>query len=515
MGYFKDISEMLARKYPDKKVYVISDEHFDHKNIIYMTRNTFSSLEEMNEHIINSHNNIVDPDDIVIILGDFSFRTGTERLCDLVSKLNGHKYLIMGNHDKTERPDVYLKAGFEDVFLSPVKFNEDYYSHYPLNATKESLDRPNNILYNYLCDEFSNSSSGINYHGHQHIKENNGSREKNVACEVVDYKPLLVGRTKTSIENNNLPYVNDEFYEVLNNVILNFNYLKEDRIMIDYIYTILLDLLSEYDDQIVTFGSIMLNKKYETRFNPSDLDVSKIFDSNKSLALNRKSMKELGNDIYKKIIQIEGFNPDFYKKIDFICILSFIYATKSGNYKGYLDMNIILDEFYKSSDFIEVRGCSKMEEFANKTGLDKPKTMKYPRFNVQTTNSMADIINCFLQYVYSTDSSKKRTTLFKLKSIINREYKDSDINNDELENMLIRYLLRNIYFLESSKRKDDINLILQTRDIEIPEVISLNKSIGNQLSIIINSNDYNNILNSIDNSNNKKKEVSKILKYYK
>ena len=125
MGYFKDISEMLAKKYPDRKVFVISDEHFDHKNIINITRNDLfgsndidASLEKMNEHIINAHNSIVGPDDIVLILGDFSFKTGIERLTEIVSKLNGHKFLITGNHDKEEKPDIYFRAGFEDVFLA-------------------------------------------------------------------------------------------------------------------------------------------------------------------------------------------------------------------------------------------------------------------------------------------------------------------------------------------------------------------------------------------------------------
>ena len=34
MTYFKDISNILAEKYPNRNVYVISDQHFDHKNII-------------------------------------------------------------------------------------------------------------------------------------------------------------------------------------------------------------------------------------------------------------------------------------------------------------------------------------------------------------------------------------------------------------------------------------------------------------------------------------------------
>lgn len=100
----------------------------------------------------------------------------------------------------------------------------------------------------------------------------------------------------------------------------------------------------------------------------------------------RNSFKEFGNELYEKISQIEGFNSDFYKKIDFICILSFIYATKNNRFKGFLDMNILLDEFYKSEDFIKENGKSILEECANKLGLDNPTTIKYPRFSIQTTN---------------------------------------------------------------------------------------------------------------------------------
>ena len=73
MGYFKDISDSLARKYPDKKVYVISDHHFDHKNIITHTRNNIfdsnnldDSVNKMNDYIITNHNEAVGDDDIVI-----------------------------------------------------------------------------------------------------------------------------------------------------------------------------------------------------------------------------------------------------------------------------------------------------------------------------------------------------------------------------------------------------------------------------------------------------------------
>lgn len=523
MGYFKDISEMLAKKYPDRKVYVISDQHFDHKNIISMTRNDLfdpndidNSLDKMNEHIINEHNKIVGKDDIVIMLGDFSFKTGQERLAELTSKLNGHKFLILGNHDKKERPDLYLKAGFEDVFLSPVKFNGDFYSHYPLNATIESRDRPNSILYNLLCKEFSQASSGINFHGHQHSYVNNGNREKNIACEVINYKPLLVGRTKSYQSNNNLPYLDEELIEILHRVMSKYNHLQEKGIMTDYLYTILLDILSKYEDDILVYGSVMLNKKYDSTFIPSDLDVTKLFNPNKSIAVNRNSMKEMGNEIYQRLIKIDGLNSDFYKKIDFICILSFIYATKNTNFKGYLDMNILYGDFYKSEDFLKINGGSQLEKYANSAGIDIPQTIKYPKFSIQTTNALADITNCFLQYIYSTNIEKKRVSLAKMKKIMESiNYNGSEKEFDILQNMLIRYLLRNIYFFESAKRKDDSNLVLETREIEAPAIAGKDNSLTDSLNIIINSNDYKRILETISKSNNRKKEISSILSYYK
>ena len=522
MSYFKDISGALARKYPDRKVFVISDHHFDHKNIINHTRmDLFGSkedqLNEMNNYIISNHNDVVGKDDIVIILGDFSFRTGIERLKDLVSKLNGHKFLVMGNHDTIEKPDLYLRAGFEDVFLSPIKFNGDYYSHYPLNASVESKDRPDTILYKFLCEEFKASDSGINFHGHQHTLVNNGEREKNVSCEQVNYKPLLVGRTKPNLclRDNNLPFLGEEFFDILHEIMSKYNHFQENGIITDYLYTILLDLLSQYEDQIVTFGSVMLNKKYKTNYNPSDLDVTRLFHNTNSVRTNRNSFKKFGNEIYEKMAQIEGINSDFYKKIDFICILSFIYATKNSRFKGYLDMHILLDDFYKSDDFIKESGGSLLEECASKLGIDTPTSIKYPKFNIKTTNAFADLVNCFFQYIYSTDNEKKMLALKKMNKIMENTDISSKIDIDKLENMIIRYLLRNIYFYENCRRRNDSDLVLTKRDIEVPEFVGANSSMKDALKIIVSNKDYYNILNSIQNSSNRKQEITKILSYYK
>ena len=519
MSFFKDISNYLSKKYPNRNVYVISDHHINHKNIIELTRNNFSindePLKAMNEYIINEHNKVVDKEDIVIMLGDFSFKRSITSLSKYISRMNGHKILILGNHDKTDKISLYIKAGFEDVYLYPIKFNEDYYSHYPLNASKESKDRPSNILYDLLYKEFSANDSGINYHGHQHALVNNGDREKNVTCEQLDYKPLFVGKTKSNIQNDELPYIDEEFFDIMHKIMFRYNIFKDNTLITDYLYTILLDILSKYKDKIATFGSVLLNKKYNTQYNPSDLDITKLFDSNKSIKENRKELKIIANDIFENMNKINNIHVDFYKKIDFICILSFVYATQNYNIKGYLDMNCLLDEFHKSSDFIELKGNSLLEQYANKANIALPNTIKYPKYDIKTTSILADITNCFLQYIYINDNEKKKALLVKLNRLIKNINISTFSDFDQLQNMLIRYLLRNIYFFESARRKRETNLILHNRQIEMPSIDLKDNTIGDALRIIVNSGDYNLILDSISNADDKKREVSNILKYYK
>ena len=111
---------------------------------------------------------------------------------------------------------------------------------------------------------------------------------------------------------------------------------------------------------------------------------------------------------------------------------------------------------------------------------------------------------------------KKKSSLIKMKKAIeNINYSGSQKEFDMLQNMLIRYLLRNIYFFESAKRKEESDLVLSTREVEIPAMVGIDNSLRESLNIIINSKDYNNILNSISKSNNRKKEISMILKQYK
>lgn len=98
----------------DKNIFITSDTHFSHSNICRATTNwrteddkvpisqtrDFITLDKMNSTIVNNINDLVDQDDILIHLGDWSFG-GFEKIKEFRSRIickNIH--LILGNHDQ-------------------------------------------------------------------------------------------------------------------------------------------------------------------------------------------------------------------------------------------------------------------------------------------------------------------------------------------------------------------------------------------------------------------------------
>ena len=80
------------------KVFFTSDTHFGHSNIIKYCQRPFNSAEHMDEVLISNWNEVVSPKDIVFHLGDFCFGSDKEWI-KILQRLNGTKYLILGNHD--------------------------------------------------------------------------------------------------------------------------------------------------------------------------------------------------------------------------------------------------------------------------------------------------------------------------------------------------------------------------------------------------------------------------------
>lgn len=156
------------------KVFVTSDTHFHHRNIIKYCNRPFGSVMDMDLHMVKAWNSIVKKEDKVFHLGDFGFGNKIA-ISRLVKNLNGNIHLIKGNHDR-HSTSFYMDCGFKSVYDYPILYNGFFIlSHEPQFIP---------------CDIVKN------IHGHIH---NNHVLERivdgknlyyNVSMEVVNYVPV-------------------------------------------------------------------------------------------------------------------------------------------------------------------------------------------------------------------------------------------------------------------------------------------------------------------------------------
>jgi len=153
----------------DRKVWIISDTHFGHKNIcrgvtewrlpdgsvpIAQTRD-FDTIGQMNDAIVNGINSVVGQDDVLIHLGDWSFG-GFENIKIFRDRIVCQEiHLILGNHDhhiENNRSDC------QELFASV--------NHY----TKLMYKFDTLVLMHYPIDSWDGLNKGhIHLHGHVHL----------------------------------------------------------------------------------------------------------------------------------------------------------------------------------------------------------------------------------------------------------------------------------------------------------------------------------------------------------
>ncbi len=113
------------------KTFFIADTHFGHDAIIRYENRPFKDAAEQDEVLIRNWNGAVSADDEVFLVGDFT-AYGEEKSREILSRLNGRKYLVVGNHD-TQPTSYYRSLGFDEVYPYPIVFGGFWIvSHEPL-----------------------------------------------------------------------------------------------------------------------------------------------------------------------------------------------------------------------------------------------------------------------------------------------------------------------------------------------------------------------------------------------
>lgn len=158
----------------ERDVWLWSDLHFGHKNIIDFSERPFESVEQMDEYLVANHNDYVKENDISIWVGDVAFLRD-ELANELLDQCNGYKILIVGNHDFRKKK---LKSlNFDEIHLI---------QHY-------IIDGVDLVLTHYPMDNLMEPY--INVHGHLHAYPPNNRYQQslqhiNVNCEFHNYRPM-------------------------------------------------------------------------------------------------------------------------------------------------------------------------------------------------------------------------------------------------------------------------------------------------------------------------------------
>lgn len=174
--------------------FLTSDTHFGHRLMCKVDESTgctyrpWDTIEEMNEALVDNWNSIVRPKDTIYHLGDVVINRS---VLPILSRLNGKKILIKGNHD-VFRAEEYLQY-FTDLRGSAT-LDGMICTHIPIHPN--SLER-----------------WGKNIHGHLHthnvMREDwyNGiypdPRYLCVSVEQTDYTPISLEDCKKRFEEMN------------------------------------------------------------------------------------------------------------------------------------------------------------------------------------------------------------------------------------------------------------------------------------------------------------------------
>jgi calcineurin-like phosphoesterase family protein len=164
-------------------IWITSDTHFNHKNILNFKDDkgnpvrSFSSVEEMNETMIDRWNECVKPGDKIYHLGDVFFGH-IDWIVNNWSRLNGKKRLIVGNHD--DIPNIVKRGMFEKVDMWRV-FSEHnlLLTHVPVSHQTIFHDR---VMHKKM--------PLTNVHGHIHSNDSPHGRYFNACVEKTDYRPI-------------------------------------------------------------------------------------------------------------------------------------------------------------------------------------------------------------------------------------------------------------------------------------------------------------------------------------
>lgn len=187
-------------------IWLTSDTHFGHSNIIKYCNRPFSSMEQMEEVIVNNINSMVSERDELYHLGDFCFHsngkkweTEVNRILDRIKCKN--VYLVCGNHDPSAAYANNRTTSFKGIYEYQEISGKHLFLSMPENRRHTKV-----ILMHYPIESWSSQNFGsIHLHGHTHGKLFSTIKNRyDVGVDVNNYMPISLMQVmdKIGLENN-------------------------------------------------------------------------------------------------------------------------------------------------------------------------------------------------------------------------------------------------------------------------------------------------------------------------
>ncbi|MDD1720242.1 MAG: 2'-5' RNA ligase family protein [Methanoregulaceae archaeon] len=211
-----ELSSPLSPESPE--IYLISDLHLGHANIIRYCRRPFTDAREMDRVLVSNWNYTVGPSDKVFFLGDLRYGPEARPAAEYLAMLQGNITLVRGNHDLdlhdsldelivecrgisfrlVHDPAGVSREGGEGPVHDPSGTNRNrdkYVIHDPSEINRNGDKRP-------IHDPAGTTRNGGEWliHGHAHNNDlarypfiNYDQRTVNISAEVIGYRPVSIG----------------------------------------------------------------------------------------------------------------------------------------------------------------------------------------------------------------------------------------------------------------------------------------------------------------------------------
>jgi calcineurin-like phosphoesterase family protein len=171
-----------------------SDFHLSHNNILKYCNRPFSSIEEMDETILNNLSSVLKTGSLLYFLGDLSFnKNSINRFFDLTDSMKVQVHFVFGNHDYRNKRIIEERAVWSGDLKAIKVNNQDLtITHYAMMVWPKS------------------HFNSWNLYGHSHCNLKANGKQLDVGVD----------------GHNFMPYSFEEIKEYMDARPNNFNFIK-------------------------------------------------------------------------------------------------------------------------------------------------------------------------------------------------------------------------------------------------------------------------------------------------